>query len=83
MKAKNAISKVAAENGVTVKEVREEIQKAIDEGMKSTDPKAIELWKNCPKKGEKPTPEEVIEYISKLAKQDSLHLHGDLPSTKF
>ena len=83
MKAKNAISKVAAENGVTVKEVREEIQKAIDEGMKSTDPKAIELWKNCPKKGEKPTPEEVIEYISKLAKQDSLYLHGDLPSTKF
>ena len=83
MKAKKAIIKAAAENGVTVKEVREEIQKAIDEGMKSTDPQAIELWKNCPKKGEKPTPEEVIEYISKLAKRDSLHLHGDLPSTKF
>ena len=83
MKAKKAISKVAAENGVTVKEVREEIQKAIDEGMKSTDPQAVELWKNCPKKGDKPTPEELIEYISKIAKHDSQHLHGDLSPTKF
>lgn len=71
MKAKKAIKKVAAENGVTVKEVREEIQKAIDEGMKSTDPKAIELWKNCPKKGSKPTPEELIEYLTKILEKDS------------
>ncbi|MDE5740959.1 MAG: hypothetical protein K2H90_00755 [Oscillospiraceae bacterium] len=71
MKAQKAISMIAAENGVTVKEVREEIQKAIDEGMKSTDPKAMELWKNCPKKGDKPTPEELIEYISEIVKKDS------------
>lgn len=83
MKAKKAIIKVAAENGVTVKEVREEIQKAIDEGMKNADPQVIELWKNCPKKGDKPTPEELIEYISKMAKRDSLHLHEDLSPTKF
>lgn len=83
MKAKKAIIKVAAENGVTVKEVREEIQKAIDEGMKNADPQVIELWKNCPKKGDKPTPEELIEYLSKMAKGDSLHLHGDLSPTKF
>lgn len=42
--------------------------------MKSSDPQAIELWKNCPKKGEKPTPEELIEYISKIAKRDSRHM---------
>lgn len=71
MKARKAISRIATENGVTVKEVREEIQKAIEEGMKSSDPQAIELWKNCPKKGEKPIPEELIEYISKIAKRDS------------
>lgn len=76
MKARKAISRVAAENGVTVKEVREEIQKAIEEGMKSSDPQAIELWKNCPKKGEKPTPEELIEYISKIAKRDSRPFSG-------
>lgn len=74
MKARKAISRIATENGVTVKEVREEIQKAIEEGMKSSDPQAIELWKNCPKKGEKPTPEELIEYISKIAKRDSRHM---------
>lgn len=41
MKSRKAIGRVAAENGVTVKEVREEIQKAIEEGMKSSDPQAI------------------------------------------
>lgn len=74
MKSRKAIGRVAAENGVTVKEVREEIQKAIEEGMKSSDPQAIEFWKNCPKKGEKPTPEELIEYISKIAKRDNRHM---------
>lgn len=68
MKAKKAITKIAAESGVTEKEVREEIQKAINEGMKSKDPQAIELWKNCPKKGAAPTPEELIDYIVKIAK---------------
>lgn len=65
------INRIAAENGVTVKEVLKEIQKAIDEGMKSTDPQAVRLWNNCPKKGDKPTPEEVIEYISKIAKEEA------------
>lgn len=63
MKSRKAIGRVAAENGVTVKEVREEIQKAIEEGMKSSDPQAIEFWKNYPKKGEKPTPEELRIYF--------------------
>ena len=39
--------------------------------MKSTDPKAMELWENCPKKRDKPTPEELIEYISEIVKKDS------------
>lgn len=69
MKARNAISRIAAENGVSAAEVRKEIQKAIDEGMKSSDPKAIEFWRNFPTKNKKPTPEEVIEYISKKARE--------------
>ncbi|MDE6763293.1 MAG: hypothetical protein K2J73_06410 [Oscillospiraceae bacterium] len=69
MKAKNAISKLALENGVTVKEVRAEIQKAIDEGMKSTDPQAMEMWKKVPRKGERPTPEEFIDYAAKKVRK--------------
>ncbi len=65
MNAKKAIAETAKQNGVTIKEVREEIQKAINEGMKSSDPQVTEMWSKIPRKGEIPTPEEVIDFISK------------------
>ncbi len=67
MNPKKALQLIAAENGCSVAEVRREINKAIDEGMKSTDPKAMELWASIPRKGDKPTPEEVIKAVSKRA----------------
>ena len=63
MKAKNAISKLAMENGMSARELIEEMQKAIDEGMNSTEPTVIKLWEKIPRKGEKPTPEEFIDYM--------------------
>ena len=63
MKAKNAIIKVAQENGISVEEVCAEIQKAIDEVMKNTSPQAVKFWEKIPRKGEKPTPEEFIDYM--------------------
>ena len=48
-----------------VEEIRKEMQIAIDEGLKSAEPQAVEFWKRVPRKGEKPTPEELIDYISK------------------
>lgn len=63
MKAKNAISKVALKNGISENEVRAEIQKVIDEGMKNTSPQAVTFWGKIPRKGEKPTPEEFIDYM--------------------
>ncbi|MDE6132904.1 MAG: hypothetical protein K2G04_05975 [Oscillospiraceae bacterium] len=65
MKAKKAINKVAEQEGLPVEEIRKEMQIAIDEGLKSTEPQAVEFWKGIPHKGEKPTPEEFIDYISK------------------
>ena len=65
MKAKNAISKLAMENGMSARELIEEMQKAIDEGMNSTEPTVIKLWEKVPRKGEKPTPEEFIDHVSK------------------
>ncbi len=69
MNAKKAIVETAKQNGVTLKEVREEIQKAINEGMKSSDPQVTEMWNRIPKKGEVPTPEEFIDFISKKVRE--------------
>lgn len=69
MKAKNAISKLALESGISARELLEEMQKAIDEGMNSTEPKVIKLWEKVPRKGEKPTPEEFIDYTAKKVRK--------------
>ncbi|MCM1024468.1 MAG: hypothetical protein NC395_10480 [Prevotella sp.] len=64
MKAKNAISKIALENGMSARELIEIMQSAIDEGLSSGDPAVIKLWEKVPRKGEKPDPEEFIDYIA-------------------
>lgn len=64
----NAIAKLAAEKGISVKEVRREIQIAIDAGMTNQDPNVQAYWMSMIKHGVKPTPEDVIEYIAKQVK---------------
>jgi DNA polymerase elongation subunit (family B) len=64
-----AITKLAAEKGISVKEVRREIQIAIDAGMANQDPNVQAYWKKMIESGVKPTPEDVIEYIAKQAKE--------------
>lgn len=58
-----AFEKIAARDGVSVAKVREEIQKAIDEGLKSSEPAVQEQWRKMTYRGEKPTPEDVIAYV--------------------
>lgn len=65
MKAEEAIKQIAERDGVSISEVRKEIQFAIDEGMKSTDKSVQAYWSKIPCRGAKPTPEEVITYIAK------------------
>lgn len=69
MNVKNALQAIADREGVSISEVRKEIQAAIDEGMKSTDKSVQEYWSKIPRKGMKPTPEEVINYIAKSIKK--------------
>ncbi len=69
MNAKSAIKQIADREGVSVSEVRREIQAAIDEGMKSTDKSVQAYWNRIPRKGMKPTPEEVINFIAKSIKK--------------
>ncbi len=67
MKPQNALEIIAAKEGISLEEVRREIQLAIDDAMKNPDPKVQAEWRKIPKKGKKPTPEEVIEFVSKAA----------------
>ena len=63
-KGARAIKKVAVKERVSVAEVRGEIEKAINEAMADPDPAVRAYWAGIPKKGEKPTPEEVIAYMA-------------------
>ena len=59
-----AIRRVALQNGVSMVEVRKEIELAIDVGMANPDPKIQAHWAKILRKGRKPTPEEVIIYLA-------------------
>lgn len=55
-------------NGISVDEVRRDIQYAIDEGWNNPDPQVQKYWHNISSKHKKPTMDEVIEYIVKKAR---------------
>lgn len=62
--AKKAIKKIAAEEGITEDEVREEIQKAILAGYMN--PVTRNMWNKVFGKNIIPTPEEFIVKIGKI-----------------
>jgi len=64
-----SLKKIAKKNGVSVEEVRKEIEAAISTGEGNPDPKMQAFWGSIPSKGDKPTPEEVIAHIAGIAKQ--------------
>lgn len=75
MKAKRILKKVARRNGVSLREVRKEIQEAINyawRGMPGGDGKKEDIRKKVPCRGDVPTPEELISYISNEARRGSM-----------
>lgn len=68
IKVKKALKQLAKKEGVSVETVRHEIEIAIAEARKNTDPKARAFWKTVPHKGEQPTPEEVIVYLAGMTR---------------
>jgi len=62
--AEEALQSVAQQNGTTVDEVKKEIALAILSGMSNPDPAVQARWKDIPRVGDVPTPEEMITYIS-------------------
>ena len=73
------ITQIAREHGVTEAEVRRDITELIVEGMKTPDPAAQELWKQCPRTGDMPTPEEFIFWTSGLV-MDGLEQRSSEPT---
>lgn len=63
-----AFEKIAKSEGISVNEVKQEIQKAIDDAIQSDDPAVQAYWKKMKYKGEKPTQEEVVLYIARQVK---------------
>ena len=59
-----ALRKVAEENGVSVEEVRREIQAIIDDLYNSDDPEITNKWHSITETGQKPTVEQMIEYLT-------------------
>ena len=63
-RAHKALVATALKSGVTVEEVRFEIDKAIREAMANPNPIIQQRWRNIPRSGDVPTAEEFIAYIS-------------------
>jgi len=60
-KGRKAIEETALKYHVSVDEVRRDLEEAIDEGMKSTEPEAIAFWDKLSKnRTARPSPEEFI-----------------------
>ena len=64
------LEQVALKHGVSVEEVRREINLAIEDALLDPTFEVKEYWAKIPKKGEKPTPEEMIEYIANKIKSE-------------
>ena len=63
MNLNRIFKQIAVKNGVSVSQVRRDIQEALDKGWNSSDEKVKAYWRKIPTKHEKPTLEEVILYI--------------------
>ena len=64
-KFNKAMDTIGKGEGISSKEVEKEIQIAIDSGFDNPDPAVRAEWKKVPFKGERPTSQEVIEYLCK------------------
>ena len=63
-----AIEALAMRHGVSVEEVRHEIQQIIDAGLTYLSPEARTYWRNLVSGGISPTPENLIVYMAKQVK---------------
>lgn len=66
--AERAIQELAIQEGKSVEYIRSQINLAMLSGIFNPDPQVQENWKRIPCKGEVPTPEEMITFLTAHAK---------------
>ncbi len=64
---------IALKEGVTVDHIRKEIEIAINIGLSNPDPNVQKMWAAIPCKSHKPTPEELVRYLSNNAHNKNLN----------
>lgn len=64
------LRQVALANGVSVSEVRKELQIAIEAAMSNPDPTVQAEWKAMSHDGRVPSPEEVLIYLTEKIKKE-------------
>lgn len=62
--AEEAFRQLAKRRGVSVEEVRKQIELAIQVGLMNPDPNVQLYWTKIPHKGSVPTPEEVVVFLA-------------------
>ena len=67
---KKGLKRAAYEFGVPLSEVRDVIQELIDECYNSTDKEIYDRWRQICPNGEKPTPEQLIAYVTDMIKNE-------------
>ena len=73
-KADRILKKIAAQNGVTVSEVRREIELSLKAGMDNPDPAVREKWNSISTDGQLPSPEEALSYLEDQLPLSRQHL---------
>lgn len=68
-RASRALERTAQVNGVSVNQVYKEIEATIEEAMATSDPRARALWSKIPCAGDRPTPAELIAFLTELISQ--------------
>lgn len=62
------LKSIAEDHHTTVSEIYREMEVAIQAGFNNPDPKVQAQWNKIPRKGDIPTPEELIIYVARRAK---------------
>jgi len=66
------LKRIAAQHHTTVEEVRREMNVAIRAGINHPDPAVRAQWVKIPRKGEIPTPEDLIAYtVQQVSKENA------------
>lgn len=71
-KAEKTLQQIAKRDGISIAMVRHEIEIAIAAARENPDPKVQAFWRSVPCKGEFPTPEEAITYLSGMFGKNGL-----------